>query len=734
MKRILNPRPVAFLAFFFIVGIAASYYLNLPVYLILPLCLISGGLFAFCLCTGRKQVFFCFYLLFFFFGAFLFQVQFKTDLSQFEPNVEYQIQGYVSDRSKMNAQTHTYTLTNVQVSGEKLDKSVILYSPASLSYGDTVLMSGEIEQPSPPRNPGDFDEAMYLAGKGAGFSLYQTSVEVIGNHVSWYQYPFLLREKMAEKIDAVFSEVSAPVAKAMFLGIKDEIPQEMREQFSKTGIAHILAISGLHVAIISYAFNFLLKKMKAERRIRFLLNISLLVLYAALTGFAPSILRAVLMTVFVIIGRWRFSKRDTLVFLSAALLVTLFINTAQLFSPGLLMSYGVVFGILCLNPPLKRIFHRIKLNKVRLDTSLATSISATASVFPMTAYFFNNIALAAPLANFFAIPLAGIIVLFTGAGTLLAFLSPLIGKFFAFPAELSIRGLTWLNEKIAQSSLGFIEVTHVPVWLCFFVMAFIFLCSDYVLVKRRTKLFTAGAMAAVFLFVSMAFIPQSAMRVTVLDVGTGDAIHIETDGRDYLIDNGGNIQYSNVRDYAEENKIVFDAVIVTNDRTKNLNGLAEDERIKALYVPGNYIEKEYDTQYPVKEYGIYDKIHLEDESFLEVIGSDGKYLSLLLCYKDQPICLFEQTLPEDMRVDEKVPVLKVAGGGKAGAVTEELLRTIQPQYAILSVKKDNKRQLPALAVTDLLFERQIEVLSTADSGAVTIEISEQGEISLRTEM
>ena len=79
-------------------------------------------------------------------------------------------------------------------------------------------------------------------------------------------------------------------------------------------------------------------------------------------------------------------------------------------------------------------------------------------------------------------------------------------------------------------------------------MAFIFLCSDYVLVKRRTKLFTAGAMAAVFLFVSMAFIPQSAMRVTVLDVGTGDAIHIETDGRDYLIDNGGNIQYSNVRD------------------------------------------------------------------------------------------------------------------------------------------------------------------------------------------
>ena len=106
------------------------------------------------------------------------------------------------------------------------------------------------------------------------------------------------------------------------------------------------------------------------------------------------------MTIFVIIGRWKFAKRDTLVFLSAALIVTLLGNTAQLFSPGLLMSYGVVFGILCLNPPLTRAFRKIHLDKAKLDVPLATSCSATASVFPHDRVFFNNIALAAPLANF----------------------------------------------------------------------------------------------------------------------------------------------------------------------------------------------------------------------------------------------------------------------------------------------------------------------------------------------
>lgn len=733
MKRVLNPRPVAFLAFFLVVGIAAAYYLGLPGVFSLPAWILCGIIFGILFFRQKRQTLAVLYLFSFFLGAFLFQMQFHTDFSGFDPDRTYRIEGYVSDRSKMESQTHTYLLTDVKIGGQNFGKKIILYSPDILEYGDTVVTEGEISPPSPPRNPGDFDETMYLAGKGAGFSLYRVSLDVERNSLSWYQYPFLLREKLADKMDEIFSRESAPIAKAMFLGVKDEIPQETRDSFSKTGIAHILAISGLHVAILSYALNFLLKKLKVERRLRFILNIFILVLYATLTGFAPSILRAVLMTVFVIIGRWKFSKRDTLVFLSAALIFTLLGNTTQLFLPGLLMSYGVVFGILCLNPPLMRLFRKIHLDKVKLDASLATSLSATASVFPMTAYFFNNVALAAPLANFFAVPLAGIIVLFSGIGTIVSLGIPQAGRVLAFPAEISIRGLTWLNEQIAQSSFGFIEVNGFPVWACIAVMAAVFLCSDYVLVKRRTKAVIVGILAGTILFAGIAAMPSVPLRAVILDVGTGDAIHISAEGKDYLIDNGGNLQYSNIRNYAEKNEIVFDGVIVTNDRTKNLKRLAEDNRIKMLYVPENYQAKEYDAQYPVKEYALYDKIELNEDIFLESVGADGKYQSLVLRYRGETVCLFAQTMPEYLEFEERVPVLKPMGGGREGSVTEELLMQMEPQYVVISVKENNKKDLPDSMVLSLLQKKEIELFATSENGAVTILVNGQGNIQIQTE-
>ena len=364
---------------------------------------------------------------------------------------------------------------------------------------------------------------------------------------------------------------------------------------------------------------------------------------------------------------------------------------------------------------------------------LATSCSATASVFPMTAYFFNNIALAAPLANFFAIPLAGVIVLFTGIGTVFALAAPQLGRILALPAELSIRGLTWLNEQIARSSLGFIEINGFPVWACIAIMAVIFLCSDYMLIKRKTRVLAVGALAGAVLFAGITAVPSVPVRAVILDVGTGDAIHISAEGKDYLIDNGGNLQYSNISDYAEKNRIVFEGVIVTNDRTKNLKQLAATNRIGALYVPGNYQAKEYDAQYPVKEYALYDKIQMSDNVLLENVGSDGKYQSLVLHYRGQPVCLFAQTMPEDMDFAEKVPVFKPAGGGKEGAVTNALLVQLQPQYAVISVKEKNRKELPSPAGIELLRANGVKLFTTAADGAVTILVNGQGNLQIQTE-
>lgn len=727
---IINERPFAFFAFFFMVGIALSYYAHLPENAALIVLCISAGVFLFSFIFRWERAFFAVYIAGAALGAFLFQTQF-TAPPHLPVGKDAQIEGTVSFRSKMNNQTHNYTLKNVVIRTESetvsLDKDILLYTPQRLEYGDIAVFDAVVELPQTPRNPGAFDQKMYLAANNAVMSFYQTEVSVEGRQLVWTEFPFLIREDLADHMDLIFSEQSAPVAKAMFLGVKDEIPDETRESFAKTGIAHILAISGLHISILSALINYLMKKMRVDRRIRFTSLIAALLLYMMITGFALSIVRAVVMTIFVVAGRWLFRRRDTLTFLSGALVFTLLLNTAQLFTAGFLMSYGVVFGILCLTPPLGRFFRRLRLHRT-VGGSLSASLSATASVFPLTAYYFHNVALAAPVANFFAIPLAAVIVAFSAFGALVSLFSAAAGTVVAFPAEWAIRILTAVNEWMAQTNFGYIPIRNFPLGMCFAVPAVLFILSDYVFLSRRAK----GAVAAVFALCAVgfaAFRPRPAATVTVLDVGTGDAVHIQIGDRDYLLDNGGNMQYSNVLRYARDNDIQFDAAIITNTKTKNLQGLITEDRIGKLYVPGSYEPKEYDSSVPNSAYTDDAVIPLGEGFALETAAADDKYTSFVLTKDGNNLFLFAQNSVDEFEEDIKdVRVLKVADGGKEGSVSKDWLSSVNPDYTVISVKNGNQRGLPDPVVMKLLDESGTETVLTAESGAVIFTVSGDGMI------
>ncbi|MEG0585548.1 MAG: ComEC/Rec2 family competence protein [Christensenellaceae bacterium] len=719
MKRILNKRPIAFFAFFLMIGIAVAYYVQLSAWwLIYPL-IGAAVIFVLCACKRYKAMFTFFYITAFFLGAFVFSIQFNTDFGAVNAQQVYTVNARVTDRTKLKSETHTYVLSDVTINNEKFHKKAILYAQEELGYGDLISFQTKIKPPQKSDNPNGFDEQMYLASRGAGFSCYNRDVKVLGNQWGLYGIPLAVREKLSDNIDLMYSKNTAPIAKAMFLGVKDEISEEVREDFAKTGISHILAISGLHIAIMSYAFNFLLKRCKVKRKTRFISNIVILLLYATLTGFAPSVTRAVLMTIFVIVGRWTLSKRDTLVFLSGAAIVTLLVSAAQLFMPGFLMSYGVLFGILCLGPPLVRFFDRIHADKIYLSSTLAISFAATAAVFPLSAYYFKNIALATPLSNLFAIPLATIIVLFTGISSLLSLIAIPLGQIFAFIAEWAINILSFLNALLVATDFGYLVVTGMPIIIGIIVFALIFLCSDYVMLKKRTKAIVSGVLISCMVAAAVISANQPHVKVTILDVGTGDSIHISVGSEDYLIDNGGNIQYSQLSDYADNAHIVFDAVIVTNDRTKNLRELSNKGAIELLYVPQNYIPKEYDEN--TKIYHTGDQIAIDEDTYLDIVCDDGKNFSVILNYKNKDVILFAQNDAEDLvEVARDVDVLKVADGGGKKSINDELLHNTTPQYAIISVNEINKRGLPDSAMLALLHKYKIKTYTTGKNGAVTV--------------
>ncbi|MEG2958066.1 MAG: hypothetical protein RR826_07395, partial [Christensenellaceae bacterium] len=240
-----------------------------------------------------------------------------------------------------------------------------------------------------------------------------------------------------------------------------------------------------------------------------------------------------------------------------------------------------------------------------------------------------------------------------------------------------------------------------PIIIGIIVFALVFLCSDYVMLKKRTKAIVSGVLISCMVAAAVISANQPHVKVTILDVGTGDSIHISVGSEDYLIDNGGNIQYSQLSDYADNAHIVFDAVIVTNNRTKNLRELSNNGAIELLYVPQNYIPKEYDEN--TKIYHTGDQIAIDEDTYLDIVCDDGKNFSIILNYKNKDVILFAQNDAEDLaEAARDVDVLKVADGGGKKSINDELLHNTTPQYAIISVNEINKRGLPDSAMLALL--------------------------------
>ncbi len=233
-------------------------------------------------------------------------------------------------------------------------------------------------------------------------------------------------------------------------------------------------------------------------------------------------------------------------------------------------------------------------------------------------------------------------------------------------------------------------------------------------------------MIGVFLNVN---VDNSQLEITVLDVGTGDAIHIKTKEEDYLIDNGGNLQRSELYNYTVDNNIYYDGVIVSNDRTNNLEDLSKEGRILQFIVPNNYIAKGHEQNMIYYEY--YDKIEISEYVYLRPISTDGKYFSFAVEFYNEDVCLLLQNDATEI-TGVSAPVVKLAKGGADSSADQELIDEVDFKTAIISVRVDNNQGLPSKEVTDLLAANDINTIKTSESGAVIIEFFTDESFEIKT--
>ena len=315
----------------------------------------------------------------------------------------------------------------VEGSWKHLQGMVNLYVPkdASLKYGDRLIIKGSFDKIKPVYNPGEFDYRQYMSYQQVYHQDFVRPDEY--KRLGWDGNSLLLQAYEARQwaghvlAQYIQDTASTAVAQALVLGLKDHLDEDTEGAYAAAGAIHVLAVSGLHVGIIYTIIYFILSKLFHGRIGRWTiagLCICCLWFYAAITGFSPSVIRAV--TMFTLIMLARTTGRDTNIFntLAVSAFAMLILDPYIIMSLGFQLSYLAVLGIVYLQPRLYGLVYfpyRI-LDKIWLATSVG--LAAQLATFPLCIYYFHQFPTYFFIANLVVVPAAGL-VLSLGVGLVL---------------------------------------------------------------------------------------------------------------------------------------------------------------------------------------------------------------------------------------------------------------------------------------------------------------------------
>ncbi|MBR5793619.1 MAG: ComEC/Rec2 family competence protein, partial [Anaerotignum sp.] len=292
-----------------------------------------------------------------------------------------------------------------------VDIYVIWSGEKVFEVGDRVHIEGEIRPFYTASVPGSYDEDLYLRTKGYDGKMYPESMTYQGEETSLLIKVAQARGKLHDTLDEILPATESGIMKAMLTGDKEDIPAESYDLYSKTGIVHILCISGLHMSILALYVSFLAEKvLKRSRRFSAGLTMAASLLFLLFIGFTPSAVRAVTMICVVMTARIIFRSHDRLNEISLAALLILCIEPLYLFHIGFQLSFITVLGLCIAAEQMEQKRNKDITWKEMITESLRFSLYASLCSFPMVAYYFYYISPVGILANLVVIPMSGILL------------------------------------------------------------------------------------------------------------------------------------------------------------------------------------------------------------------------------------------------------------------------------------------------------------------------------------
>ena len=279
------------------------------------------------------------------------------EISLPENESNHKLYGYIYAMEEKNGRSVLY------IKSTEENRFVICYlseevsSLQSLKIGYQVIIKGKVRRFEAASNDGQFDVRKYYAGMGISYSMTNCAYEVMLKK-PWpvRQGLFVIRKKLAHGLDALLSEEDSGVLKAMLLGDKSGMTEEIKGLYQRTGIAHIVAVSGLHISLWGMAICRLLKRLRIPLALANFISFLFVVLYGMMTGSQASAIRSVIMFSLYLLAPIVNRTYDMLTAMMLSAAVLLMFRPVYVFYSGFLLSFGAVSGISLFMPWLTELY------------------------------------------------------------------------------------------------------------------------------------------------------------------------------------------------------------------------------------------------------------------------------------------------------------------------------------------------------------------------------------------
>lgn len=672
--------------------------------------------------------------------------------------------------------TDEYNINGVMLRGFMLDESgdkvYVTYElktekekqrfEAQQLAGTSFIVTGEQVSPSIPAHRYGFSMARYLQGKNARGIIEIQQLQYFRQNKSFMQPIYEQRFQLKRHIEETFPPSLAAEAQALLIGFQENVDEQLNRAYQKLGITHLFAISGLHVALVSFLFFQLLLRLRIRREVATVFLLILLPLYAILAGGAPSIWRAVSVVEFVLLAqyvRWKIPMDDAL---SLSFIMFVLLEPGAVFQVGFQLSYLATYSLVYSS----RILARYSNFWVQ---SFYITFVCQILVYPLLLFHFYEISLSSFIANIFFVPLFSFIVLPTNLFVLVLTYLPLpfdsILFFIYEPLRTALTNfILFIQQPIVQMwnpgkpSMIWLMILYGSVFFTFYLL------DQQAPLKKAIFALVLPA----FIFHIQPFL-HSDLKMAFVNVGQGDCIVIELPYRKsvIVIDAGGLLRFEQetwkerktpyevgrqvVVPYLKGRGIqTIDTFMLSHADADHVEGAEEVLReviVKEVHVtPGSitkavmndFLHELEKTNTKLIEKMAGHKWQIGETAFeylwpLE-IEYEGNNDSLVLLVKHEAFrALFTGDLEQEgerelIRLyNEKlrnIDLLKAGHHGSKTSSTEEFITVTNPKFVVFMAGENNRYNHPHIDVVNRFEAKKIPYSTTGIDGTVEIFVSQ----------